>query len=55
MIADTAKDFFPAADGCIIGSALKVTDPETLKPVVSVGKTMAFLKAMANAQLKGRS
>ncbi len=55
MTATTADEFFPIADGCIIGSALKVTDPETLKPVVSVDKTVAFLEAMANAQLKGHS
>lgn len=55
MTAATAPDFFPAADGCIIGSALKVTDPDTLKPLVSVAKTVEFLDAMAAAQSKGCS
>lgn len=55
MSADTAAEFFPAADGCIIGSSLKVTDPDTGLPVVSVSKTVEFLKAMKTAQSKGRS
>ncbi len=53
--ADTAKEFFPLADGCIIGSSLKVTDPDTGLPVVSVDKTTAFLGAMSLAQSKGLS
>ncbi len=55
MNAVTAADFFPTADGCIIGSALKVTDPDTGRPVVSVAKTIEFLEAMAKAQSKGHS
>jgi len=55
MNADTAGNFFPTADGCIIGSSLKTTDPETGLPVVSVAKTVEFLKAMNNAKLKGHS
>ncbi len=55
MKASTVSDFFPAADGCIIGSALKVTDPDTGKPVVSVAKTVEFLKAVQNTQSKGCS
>jgi len=53
MTAGTASDFFPAADGCIIGSALKTTDPDTGLPIVSVAKTQEFLEAMALAQAKG--
>ena len=55
MTAHTAKDFFPAADGCIIGSSLKVTDPDTGLPIVSVNETINFLEAMCKAQSKGRS
>jgi uncharacterized protein len=55
MTAETAAEFFPAADGCIIGSSLKVPDPDTGKPVVSVSKTSRFLEALAIAQAKGRS
>ncbi len=55
LTADTAKEFFPLADGCIIGSSLKVTDPDTGLPVVSVNKTITFLEAMSEAQAKGRS
>jgi len=55
MTAGTADDFFPTADGCIIGSALKTTDPDTGLPVVSVAKTTEFLEAMGHAQSKGRS
>ena len=55
MTSETAPNFFPTADGCIIGSALKVTDDESGNPVVSVAKTVHFLEAMAAAQSKGRS
>lgn len=55
MTWETADKFFPAADGCIIGSSLKVSDPDTGRPVVSVNKTVKFLEAMALAQSKGRS
>jgi len=55
LTASSAKDFFPAADGCIIGSSLKTTDPDTGLPVVSVSKTISFLEAMSAAQSKGLS
>lgn len=55
MTATSVGGFFPAADGCIIGSSLKITDPDTGLPVVSVSKTASFLKAMAEAQSKGIS
>ncbi len=55
LTSGTAKNFFPTADGCIIGSALKTIDPDTGLPVVSVNKTIEFLEAMSTAQAKGLS
>lgn len=53
LTAQAAASFFPAADGGIIGSSLKVEDPQTGWPVVSVGKTTAFLAAVERARTGG--
>lgn len=42
---ETAPQFARVADGGIIGSSLKIADPDTGHPVVSVDKTVAFLQA----------
>ncbi len=55
MTTETIPEFFPVADGCIVGSSLKTLDPDTGKPVVSVAKTEQFLQALAHTQAKGRS
>jgi len=50
LTADTAADFRPGADGVIIGSSLKTTDPDSGLPVVSVDRTRAFKQAWQNAK-----
>ncbi|MCP4292888.1 MAG: BtpA/SgcQ family protein [bacterium] len=55
MTSATACDFFPQADGCIVGSSLKINDPDTGLPVVSVNKTQEFLAAFRQAQTEGIS
>ena len=46
MNADTAEQFFPAADGCIVGSSLKESDPSGGPDRVSVERTKDFVRAM---------
>ena len=48
LTAETAAAFRPGADGVIIGSSLKITDPDSGLPLVSVDKTQAFRQAWQN-------
>jgi len=45
LTAATVGDFFPLADGCIIGSSLKTRGPDGA-PVVDVAKARDFLQAL---------
>ena len=46
MNSATAGQFFPAADGCIIGSSLKEVDPAGGPDRVSVALTQEFVRTM---------
>lgn len=46
MNSATAEQFFPAADGCIIGSSLKEVDPAGGPDRVSVALTQEFVRTM---------
>lgn len=48
--AETTRLFLPAADGGIIGSSLKIADPDTGHPVVAVDRTQTFLQAWRTAK-----
>ncbi len=52
MTAANVGDFFPLADGCIIGSSLKAAGADGV-PVVSVDKATDFLRALAAVNQKG--
>lgn len=43
-------DFFPVADACIVGSSLKLVDPESGLPMVSSAKAAAFISALGSVR-----